>query len=53
MCVHVYRDLLMNIVVVKLRQGSGKDRQGMAAGLYILWKISGRMPLIKNFVWKV
>ena len=31
MCVHVYSDLFMNIVVfVKLRQGSGKDRQGMA-----------------------
>ena len=29
MCVHVYSDLFMNSVV-KLRQGSGKDWQGMA-----------------------
>ena len=30
MWVHVYSDLFLNIVIVKLRQGSGKDRQGMA-----------------------
>ena len=30
MWVHVYSDFFVYIVVVKLRQGSGKDRQGMA-----------------------
>ena len=31
MWVHVYSDKFINIVVfVKLRRGSGKDRQGMA-----------------------
>ena len=30
MWVHVYSDLFVNIVAVKLRQGSGKDWQGMA-----------------------
>ena len=30
MCLHVYSDLFVNIVVfVKLRRGSGKDQQGM------------------------
>ena len=30
MWLHVYSDLFVNIVVVKLRQGSGKEGQGMA-----------------------
>ena len=30
MCVHVYSDLFIKIDVVKLRRGSGKDRQGVA-----------------------
>ena len=27
-----YHTVIMNIVIVKLRQGSGKERQGMAKG---------------------